>query len=103
MKDMNHLLFCKVQRVVCVITKQTATGGRGYSLHLVYSGNRDMLPRPQKIKWCFSESAFHADSNRTLHAKMFFFHLKKDASCPYFILNPFLNITKPLTKVGGKL
>ena len=87
---------------VCVITKLTATAGRGYSLHLVYSGNRDMLPRPQKIKWCFSESAFHADSNRTLHAKMSFFHLKKDATCPHLIRQLILIVTKPFIKMGTK-
>ena len=51
---------------VCVITKQTATSGRGFIVSLAHSGYRDMLPRPQKNKLCFSESDFRADSKATL-------------------------------------
>ena len=51
---------------VCVITKQTATSGRGFIVSLAHSGYRDMLPRPQKNKLCFSESDFPADSKATL-------------------------------------
>ena len=88
---------------VCVITKQTATSGRGFILSLAYSGYRDMLPRPQKNKLGFSESVFRADSNSTLQAKMSYFDLKKCIYYPYLILNLFWNITKPLTKMGVKL
>ena len=88
---------------VCVITKQTATSGRGFILSLAHSGYRDMLPRPQKNKWCFSESVFRADSNSTLQAKMSYFDQKKCIYYPYLILNLFWNITKPLTKVGVKM
>ena len=88
---------------VCVITKQTATSGRGFILSLAHSGYRDMLPRPQKNKWCFSESVFRADSNGTLQAKMSYFDLKNCICYPYLILNLFWNITKPLTKMGVKL
>ena len=65
---------------VCVITKQTATSGRGFIVSLAHSGYRDMLPRPQKNKLCFSESDFRADSKATLQAKMSYFDLKKCSS-----------------------
>ena len=65
---------------VCVITRQTATSGRGFIVSLVHSGYRDMLPRPQKNKLRFSESDFRADSKATLQAKMSYFDLKKCSS-----------------------
>ena len=90
-------------RYVCVITKQTATSGRGFILSLAHSGYRDMLPRPQKNKLCFSESVFRADSNGTLQAKMSYFDLKHCAKLPHLSSNIFLIITKPLTKSGVNL